>query len=103
MNLSPDLSLEKLQSILPASAEDGACLPFGHMSTQFCTSVKILGRGGRCWSLTLSGNYCPNTSASGKKKINFLLSVKQEQGHKPSEMKSVHIGRLKVLGDGITA
>lgn len=99
-NLSPDLSPEKLQSTLPASAEDSACLPFGHMSTQFCTSVKILGGG---WSLTLSGNYCPNTSASGEKKMNFLLSAKRELGDKPSEMKSVHRGRLNALGDGITA
>lgn len=39
MNLSPEV----FHSILPASAEDSTCLPFGHMSTQFCTSVKIMG------------------------------------------------------------
>lgn len=35
--------------------------------------------------------------------MNFLLSAKRELGDKPSEMKSVHRGRLNALGDGVTA
>lgn len=38
-----------------------------------------------------------------RKKVNFLLSMKQEPGDKPWEMKSAHRGRLKALGGGITA
>lgn len=95
MNLSPDLSPEMLQSILPASAEDSACLPFGHLSTQFCTSVKILGglEPDTEWELL------PKHFSIRREKSEF--PPKRET--RTSEMKSVHRGRLNALGDGITA
>ena len=77
--------------------------PLGICQVGSAHQSKYWGEGGLGWSLILSGNYCPNTSASGEKNMNFLLSEKQELGDKPSEMKSVHRGRLKALGDGITA
>lgn len=98
-NLSPDLSLKSFRAYCLYLQRTVLAYPLGICQLSSAHQSKYWGG----WSLTPSGSYCPNTSASGEKKLNFLLSMKQELGNKPSEMKSVHRGRLEALGVGITA